>query len=331
MSSNNTAASADATANNNNIEEGAHHVSISNNTASTPINTTSNTHDETQAHNNSNNNTAPIYPAVNNNTSVTIARYDSSFNDDDDSESNESSSVENNENNDMLYTTPVKSEDSCGSEGRKDEAVVGISEGAVSEHTIKLTREIEELGSLGKKKTIALKKDDGTPSSLDIKPTLLKSEVTDNSDINAAKKQDEATSSTTTKKSTTITTHYPFKKTNKQPQSKQQSLPKQNKSIPLHTLPTDALHTTSSYCTPSDWSNLCTTNSIWKNIGKDIFGKVWRHAGLCMLEIGYAWVRILLFVWCVLYLFVWCVYVLLCGVCCCVVKSLSWRRGVVCV
>jgi len=309
MSSNSnttSSTSADAT-DNNNTEEGAHHVSTSNNTASTittSINTTSNTHDESLAYNNSNY-TAPIYPAVNNNTSVTIARYDSSFNDDDDddSESNESSSVDD---NDILYTTPVKSEgeQSVSGDDRKDGEVMSSSskEDVVSEHTIKLTREIEELGK--KDYGISLKKEEdcGTSSSLDIKPTLLKSEVTDNSP-NIAKKQDEEISPT--KKSTAITTHYPFKKSSKQLSS--QSSPKgQNKSIPLHTLPTDALHTTSSYCTPSDWANLCTTNSIWNNIGKDIFGKVWRHAGLCMLEIGYAWVRILL-----LLLFF---FVCLCGV-----------------
>ena len=324
MSSNNnsTASSADATANNNNMEEGAHHVSTLSNTASTittPINTIPNTHDDALAYNSSNN-TAPIYPAVSNNISVSIARYDSSFNDDDDSESNESSSVEN---DDVLYTTPVKSVDSSdgGGEDRKDGVVSSSSkEGVVSEHTIKLTRDIEELGSLGKKKAIALKteKDCGTPSSLDVKPTLLKTKEIDNSSINAAKakKQDDETPYTPTKKSTAITTHYPFKKSSKQPQSKQSSLPK-NKSIPLHTLPTDALHTTSSYCTPTDWAALCSTNSIWKNIGKDIFGKVWRHAGLCMLEIGYAWVRILYCcIVCLLFFFV-------CGV----VLIVLWEFG----
>ena len=313
MSSNNniTSASADAI-DNNNTEEGAHHVSTLSNTVlstiTTPINTTPNTpRDETQAQNI--NNTAPIYPAVNNNMSVTIARYDSSFNDDDDSESNESSSVEN---NDMLYTTPVKSEDSSGGDDRKDgvdEEVIGRGkDGMISEHTIKLTREIdEELGSLGKKKEHCT-----SSSSLDVKPALLKTEETDDNSPNIAKKQDKATtSSTPIKKSATIT-HYPFKKSTKHQPSTQLSTKGQNKSIPLHTLPTDALHTTSSYCTPSDWANLCSTNSIWKNIGKDIFGKVWRHAGLCMLEIGYAWVRMLYAVLCVYCLIVWC------GVYCCV-------------
>jgi len=314
MSSNNnsTAIPADAT-DNNNMEEGAHHVvSTLSNTASTittPINTTSNAHDESLAHE-YNNNTAPIYPEVNPNIAVSatiIARYDS-FNDDDDddSESNESSSVDD---NDMLFTTPVKSEGEHISDGenRVDVAVSGSSkEGVVSEHTIKLTKEIEEFSSLGKKKATSLKKEEdcGTSSSLDVKPALLKSEEIDKPSIAIkAKKHDEDIPYTPPKKSTTIT--HSFKKTNKQP-STQPKLSLSNKSIPLHTLPTDALHTTSSYCTPSDWANLCTTNSIWKNIGKDIFSKVWRHAGLCMLEIGYAWVRI----YCLLLCFLFC----LCGV-----------------
>jgi len=306
MSSNITAASADAT-DNNNTEEGAHHVSTNNTASTITTSIDSSAHDESLAHE-YNNNTAPIYPEVNPNIAVsatTIARYDSSFNDDDDSESNESSSVDD---NDILFTTPVKSEGEHNSDGenRVDVAVVSSKEGVVSEHTIKLTREIEELGS--KKDGISLKKEEDcgtTSSSLDIKPTLLKSEVTDNSP-NTAKKQDEEISPT--KKSTTIT-HYPFKKSSNKQLSSQSSHKGQNKSIPLHTLPTDALHTTSSYCTPSDWAALCTTNSIWKNIGKDIFGKVWRHAGLCMLEIGYAWVRIYCLLLCFFLFFLcWCCF-----------------------
>jgi len=318
MSTNNnniTAASADAT-DNNNTEEGAHHVSTNNTASTITTSIDSSAHDESLAYE-YNNNTAPIYPEVNPNIAVsatTIARYDSSFNDDDDdSESNESSSVDG---NDMLYTTPVKSEGEHISDGenRVDVAVSGSSrEGVVSEHTIKLTREIEELG---KKDGISLRKEEdccGTSSSsLDIKPALLKSEVTDNSP-NIAKKQDEGISPT--KKSPTIT-HYPFKKSSKQLSSSQSSPKGQNKSIPLHTLPTDALHTTSSYCTPSDWAALCTTNSIWKNIGKDIFGKVWRHAGLCMLEIGYAWVRIYCLLLCFLFVCVGVVLIVLWEVVC---------------
>ena len=62
--------------------------------------------------------------------------------------------------------------------------------------------------------------------------------------------------------------------------------------IPLHMLPIDALHMTSSYCTPADWAALSRTNKVWNDIGRDVFGKVWRHASRCMFEVGIAWVSL---------------------------------------
>ncbi|KAL7538071.1 hypothetical protein ACHAXR_011479, partial [Thalassiosira sp. AJA248-18] len=65
------------------------------------------------------------------------------------------------------------------------------------------------------------------------------------------------------------------------------SLPK----IPLSSLPIDALHATSNYCTPADWANLSCASRVWRDIGREVFTKVWRHAGLCMVEVGVAWAR----------------------------------------
>lgn len=64
--------------------------------------------------------------------------------------------------------------------------------------------------------------------------------------------------------------------------------------IPLHTLPIDALHATSTYCTPVDWAAMSSCSNIWRGIGKEVFSKVWRHAGKCVVEVGVAWVSSLL-------------------------------------
>ena len=60
--------------------------------------------------------------------------------------------------------------------------------------------------------------------------------------------------------------------------------------IPLSSLPMDALHAASTYCTPSDWAALSSCDRAWRGAGQEVFGKVRRHAGRCMVEVGVAWV-----------------------------------------
>ena len=74
--------------------------------------------------------------------------------------------------------------------------------------------------------------------------------------------------------------------------------------IPLSSLPIDALHATSTYCTPTDWANLACTSKGMHEIGREVFGKVWRHAGRCMIEVGVAWVSVLPFI----YIYYCCIY-----------------------
>ncbi|KAL9180010.1 hypothetical protein ACHAXT_007980 [Thalassiosira profunda] len=61
--------------------------------------------------------------------------------------------------------------------------------------------------------------------------------------------------------------------------------------IPFHSLPIDALHAVSTYCTPKDWASLGACNKAWRSIGREIFHKVWRHAGKCVMEVSMAWAR----------------------------------------
>lgn len=66
-----------------------------------------------------------------------------------------------------------------------------------------------------------------------------------------------------------------------------------NISIPLSSLPIDALQAISTYCTPSDWYSLSSTSQHWRyGIGSEVFGRVRRHAGLCAFEVGMAWVSV---------------------------------------
>ncbi len=63
--------------------------------------------------------------------------------------------------------------------------------------------------------------------------------------------------------------------------------------IPLSSLPIDALQTISTYCTSSDWLSLSSTSQHWRyGMGSEVFGRVRRHAGLCALEVGMAWVSV---------------------------------------
>eukprot|EP00579_Thalassiosira_antarctica_P029268 CAMPEP_0202033826 /NCGR_PEP_ID=MMETSP0905-20130828/66245_1 /ASSEMBLY_ACC=CAM_ASM_000554 /TAXON_ID=420261 /ORGANISM="Thalassiosira antarctica, Strain CCMP982" /LENGTH=695 /DNA_ID=CAMNT_0048597739 /DNA_START=73 /DNA_END=2159 /DNA_ORIENTATION=- len=61
--------------------------------------------------------------------------------------------------------------------------------------------------------------------------------------------------------------------------------------IALSSLPIDALHATSTYCTPQDWASLTSASKVWRHVGREVFEKVWRHAGRCMVEVGDAWAR----------------------------------------
>ena len=63
--------------------------------------------------------------------------------------------------------------------------------------------------------------------------------------------------------------------------------------IPLSSLPIDALQTISTYCTSREWLSLSSTSQHWRyGMGSEVFGRVRRHAGLCALEVGMAWVSV---------------------------------------
>ena len=49
--------------------------------------------------------------------------------------------------------------------------------------------------------------------------------------------------------------------------------------LPLPSLPLDALHAASTYCAPGDWSLPASASRAWRVIGREVFERVWRHAG----------------------------------------------------
>ena len=63
--------------------------------------------------------------------------------------------------------------------------------------------------------------------------------------------------------------------------------------IPLSTLPIDAIHSISTYCTINDWYTLCITSKLYYyNIGPIIISKCYGHVYRCALEVAYCWVSV---------------------------------------
>ena len=90
-------------------------------------------------------------------------------------------------------------------------------------------------------------------------------------------------------------THRPFLRPRPDPTPRDDRPDPDRPSVPLCSLPSDALHSVSTYCRPRDWASVSCASRGLSAAGREIVAKVYRHAGRCALEVGSAWVSFFLF------------------------------------